>query len=97
MAQEFSDRFGPLPPEVENLLYTVKIKVLATRTGLESITTEHGQIVLRLFTGLQFDKEKLEPLSKDGIKAGTGQLRLNPKRLGNEWQEVLEEVLGRIG
>ncbi len=95
MAQEFSDRFGALPPEVKNLLYAVKIKVLAAKAGIESIATEHGQIVLRLFEGLQFDKHKLEPL-RDGIKVGTTQLRLNPKRLGNEWQEVLEEVVERV-
>ena len=104
LAQEFSDRFGSLPGEVENLLYAVKIKVLAARAGIESITNEHGQIVLRLFDGLQFNKQKLEPflkrlepLLKDGIKVGSSQLRLNPKRLGGEWQKVLEEVLGRMG
>jgi len=97
MAQELSDRFGTLPPEVTNLLYAVKIKVLATRAGIESISTEHSQIVLRLFEGLQFDKQQLEPILKDGIKVGTSQLGLNPKRFGGEWQQVLERVLEKIG
>jgi transcription-repair coupling factor (superfamily II helicase) len=96
MAQEFSDRFGTLPPEVENLLYAVKIKALAAKAGIESIATEHGQIVLRLFEGLQFNKQQLESF-RDGIKIGTTQLRLNPKRLGGEWRGVLEEVLRRAG
>jgi len=95
VTHEFSDRFGPLPPEVKNLLYAVKLKTLATRAGIESISTEHGQIILRLFQGMQFDKQKLEPV-RDGIKLGISQLRLNPKRLGNEWQRVLEEVLKKI-
>ncbi len=95
MAQEFSDRFGSLPPEVKNLLYAVKIKALAAKAGIESIATEHGQIVLRLFEGLQFDRHKLEPF-RDGIKIGTTQLRLNPKRLGSEWREMLEHILKRI-
>jgi len=96
LAREFSDRFGSLPPEVKNLLYAVKIKVLAAKTGIESISTERGQIIFRLFEGIQFDKQKLEPFLKDGIKVGTSQLRLNPKRLGNEWQRVLEEIINRI-
>lgn len=96
MAQEFSDRFGALPMEVENLLYAVKIKILATKAGIESIAAEHGQIVLRLFDGLYFDKQKLEPLLQDGIKVGLSQLRLNPKRLGEEWQKILEEILENI-
>ncbi|MFQ5996239.1 MAG: transcription-repair coupling factor, partial [Dehalococcoidales bacterium] len=55
LAQEFADRFGPLPIELENLLYAVRIKLLATKAGIESITTEHGQIVLRRFEGMGFD------------------------------------------
>ncbi len=96
LAQEFSDRFGALPPEVNNLLYAVKIKTLATMAGIESISTEQGQIILRLFEGMQFDKQKLEPILKDGMRVGTTQLRLNPERLGGEWQQVLEEVLEKI-
>ncbi len=97
LASEFNDRFGALPLEVKNLLYAVKIKVLATGAGIESVSTHEGQIILRLFEGLQFNKQKLEPILKDGIKVGITQLRLNPKRLGVGWQQVLEEVLKRIG
>jgi transcription-repair coupling factor (superfamily II helicase) len=97
MAKEFSDRFGALPVEVKNLLYAIKIKILAAKAGIESISTEEGQIVARLFDGMKFDQQKLAPVLKDGIKVGTTQLRLNPKRLGREWQKVLEEVVSRVG
>ncbi len=93
IAQEFSDRFGALPAEVKNLLYAVKIKLLAAKAGIESISTEEGQIIIRRFQGMGFDRQKLEPVLKDGIKVGITQLRLNPKRLGGEWQRVLEEVV----
>ena len=96
LAHEFSDRFGSLPLEVKNLLYAVKIKALAAKAGIESISTEDGQIILRRFQGLQFDRQKLEPV-RDGIQLGLTQLRLNPKRLGSEWQEVLEGILNKIG
>jgi transcription-repair coupling factor (superfamily II helicase) len=97
LAQEFSDRFGALPIEVKNLLYAVKIKILAAKAGIESIATEDGQIVLRLFEGMQFDKQKLEPRFKDGVKVSTTQLRLDLKRLGKEWQQVLEDILKGVG
>ncbi len=97
LAHEFSDRFGALPSEVKNLLYAVKIKALAAKAGIESISTEEGQIILRLFEGMRFDRQKLEPVLRDGVKVGTTQLRLTPKRLGGEWQQVLEEVLMRVG
>jgi len=96
LAGEFSDRFGTLPREVKNLLYAVKIKVLAAGAGIESISSEDGQIVLRLFPGMQFNRQKLEPLLKEGVKLGITQLRLNPKRLGKEWQPTLEQLLRNI-
>ncbi|MFC1983731.1 transcription-repair coupling factor [Chloroflexota bacterium] len=96
-AHEFSDRFGSLPPEVKNLLYMVKLKALAAGAGIESISTEQGQIILRLFQGMQLDKQKLAPFLKDGIHLGTSQLRLNPKRLGNEWRKTLENIAKEMG
>ncbi|MFC2010918.1 transcription-repair coupling factor [Chloroflexota bacterium] len=97
LAQEFNDRFGTLPPEVKNLLYAISIKILATKAGIESIASEHGEIILRLFEGMRFDRQKLEPVLRDGVKFHPLHLRLNSKRLGSQWQEVLEEVLQRIG
>ncbi len=97
LAREFGDRFGTPPPEVRNLLYALRIKILAAKAGVESIDTEDKQIVIRRFQGMEFDKQKLAPLAREGIKIGLTQLRLNPKRLGREWQQVLEEVLKRVG
>ncbi|MBI2866598.1 MAG: transcription-repair coupling factor, partial [Chloroflexi bacterium] len=45
--QEWLDRFGPLPQAVEDLLYVVRVKALATRAGLSSVAAEGGHIVLR--------------------------------------------------
>ncbi|UCD38887.1 MAG: DEAD/DEAH box helicase, partial [Fidelibacterota bacterium] len=55
ISREYVDRFGKPPPEVENLFYAVRIKALAAKAGIESITTEEGQIILRRFKGLPFD------------------------------------------
>ncbi len=97
MAKELGDRFGALPREVGNLLYAVGVKLLATRAGIVSISTEEGQIVLRLFEGMHFDRQKLEPVLRDGIKFDLKQIRIEYKHLGGEWKGVLEEVLGRVG
>jgi hypothetical protein len=45
---------------------------------------------------MPFNKQKLQPLLKDGIIVGTTQLRLSPKHLSKDWQRVLEEVVKRI-
>jgi len=97
LAQEFGDRFGALPVEVRNLLYALRIKILAGKARIESIDTEDRQIVVRRFQGMPFDRQKLQPLARDGIKLGLTQISLSPKRLGKEWQKVLEEVLRKVG
>jgi transcription-repair coupling factor (superfamily II helicase) len=90
---DFKDRFGQPPPQVENMLYAIKLKLLAGRAGIESISSEDGWVILRKLAGMRFDKDKLESLLKDGIKLGITQVSLDCKKLGSKWREVLEEVL----
>jgi transcription-repair coupling factor (superfamily II helicase) len=44
---EFEDRFGPLPEQVRNLIYQIKVKLLAALAGLASVGFEGRQLVLR--------------------------------------------------
>ncbi len=93
---DFKDRFGQPPPEVDNLLYAVGLKLLAARAGIESISTEENWIVLRKFPGMRFEQGKPELFLRDGIKYGVTQIRLDYKKLGSKWREVLGEVLGAV-
>ena len=93
---ELKDRFGAVPKEVENLLYAVKIKMLAAEAGIESIATENSYIVLRVFNGMQFDKAKLEPVASDSITISKTQIRLEYKRVKG-WRETLEGLLRKLG
>ena len=95
LAQEFGDRFGKLPPEVKNLLYALRIKLLAAKAGVESVSTENGQIVIRLFEGMQLDREKLEPLLGEGVTAGKRQVSIRYKRVEG-WRGILEGILRDI-
>jgi transcription-repair coupling factor (superfamily II helicase) len=47
LAEELVDRFGPMPVEVQNLLYQVRIKVLALAAGVSAIGRDTEQLVLR--------------------------------------------------
>ena len=96
IVKEFNDRFGALPEEVKNLLYAIKVKALAARAGIEAISTEDGQVIIRLFQGMKLDHGKFLDMLREGIKLGTRRITLNPKRLGKEWKQVLEEVVGAI-
>ncbi len=96
LSQEFSDRFGAPPPEARNLLYALRIKILASKASIESITTEGGQIVLRLFEGMQFTPQQRETSFPDGVKMGVRQISLSYKRMKG-WRETLGGILNKIG
>jgi len=97
IAQEYNDRFGAMPAEVENLLYAVKIRGLAAKAGIESISTEEGQIIIRRFQGVPFDRQKLEPVLRDEIAVGRTRIMLSYKKMGKEWRKVLEGVIKGVG
>jgi transcription-repair coupling factor (superfamily II helicase) len=96
IARELSDRFGPAPEEVENLLYIVEIKQLATEAMLESISTENKQVVLHFNSGRDLNKLSLAQDVQSGIKIGSDRIKLDIKILGNSWQEVLREVFQHL-
>jgi transcription-repair coupling factor (superfamily II helicase) len=95
IAQEFQDRFGPLPEPVNNLLYIVKIKVLATKAKVSSISTQGRQIVIKPQETVIASVAKQSPgKSYDGaIKIGATQIKLDTRLLGDRWKVVLEEIL----
>ena len=94
LAGEFKDRFGLLPSSVENLLYMVKLKALGSQAGVESISREDRQIVIKLREGVKIRSKELEGFQP--IKTGATQLRLDMKQPGSSWQETLEEGLRRL-
>jgi transcription-repair coupling factor (superfamily II helicase) len=96
LKKELEDRFGPLPQEIKDLLYMVRIKLLGSKAGIESISSEDGQIVLSLDATAKFDKLSLQRSLGNKLKIGTNQLRLDMRRAGEEWRDVLEQVMTKM-
>jgi len=92
MAREFEDRFGPMPQSVDNLLYIVKIKVLAARAEVSSVSTQGKQIVIKPVI-VSVAKQSLTKDYGAAVKIGTTQIKLDTRLLGDRWKVVLEEVL----
>jgi transcription-repair coupling factor (superfamily II helicase) len=90
---ELQDRFGPLPNEVENLIYQLKVRILAASAGVEGIGMEGRQILLR--TDAFPDGTMPADLGPD--------VRLSRKGLwllredNPDWPERLVEVLEKLG
>lgn len=93
---ELEDRFGPLPLQVKNLLYMIRIKLMASGSGIRDIIAEKGQIVVKLDPGVRIDKLSMQGYFGDRLKVGTSQLRLDIKRAGKQWKKVLEDVIEKM-
>jgi transcription-repair coupling factor (superfamily II helicase) len=92
LLEEFNDRFGPAPETVNNLLYQLKVKLLAEEVHLSSISSENGQLVLRYP-----DNEIPASLPDLGSAVRVGKTALWMAHTGLEnWREVLLDILHRL-
>jgi transcription-repair coupling factor (superfamily II helicase) len=93
IAQELEDRFGELPEPVINLLYQLRLKVLAMESGVQAISIDTGQIVIKA--------EGLENLDREGLQRRVGpQTRVTRRQIwmplhpnASQWQAELEKVM----
>ena len=95
VSDELEDRFGEHPAEVTNLLYLVRIKILAVQHGISRIGRQDGSIVVTLGEGAELDRNSLSACSP-GVGVGTRQVRLNISKLEKRWQDVLERVIQHV-
>lgn len=77
-------------------MYAVKLKKWGIKSGIESISTNNNIVTVRLFAGLQFNRQKLLPFLRYGVKVGITQIIINLKNLGKDWQKVLEDMIRAI-
>jgi transcription-repair coupling factor (superfamily II helicase) len=97
MAKELEDRFGELPEPVANLLYQLRLKILALEAGVKAIITETGQIVIRADSLQEIDRPGLQRRLSPAAKVTPRQLSLplHPKQ--EVWQAELEKTLRLMG
>lgn len=89
LEDEFGDRFGGLPQLVQHLFFQLKVKILAERAGLSSITSENGQLVLR------YPEGKMPPSFSElnpAIRIGKTALWISHKN-HPDWADLLYDTL----
>jgi transcription-repair coupling factor (superfamily II helicase) len=96
LGREIKDRFGPVPPETQNLLYIVRLRCLGSKAGVEAVSTNEDTITLRLFPGVQVQRPKMFQFYRYGLKIGVTQLIVSIKRMGKDWQKMLEDIIRSI-
>ena len=95
LKEEFKDRFGPIPDEVVNLLYQLKIRLLAEKIGLVSVSAESGQIVMRYPSQPEGKESRHIPDISPYGRAGKNSVWM---LLAGEldWKERLETILKKL-
>jgi transcription-repair coupling factor (superfamily II helicase) len=94
MQAELRDRFGPVPPAVEHLLYVALVKSMARRANVESIKTDEHMFHLRLRGGAtDAQRRRVEALRLQGIHVGPRQVRIDRMTAGEGWLPLLARIL----
>jgi transcription-repair coupling factor (superfamily II helicase) len=92
---EFSDRFGPLPEMFQNLFYQMRVKLAADASGLLSVSTEAGQIVLRYPALTENMSQRMLSDLGPSVRGGKNAYWCNFLK-DEAWQDRLMDLLDRL-
>ena len=93
---ELQDRFGPLPPETENLLLLADLRVTGAALDIESIHHNDEAIVLTLKSPVGGAKAALQKALGPSARVGNQQVHLAFRRLEGDWLPRFTRILGRF-
>jgi len=92
---ELGDRFGPAPRALNNLLYQLRVKILAARAGVLAVSVENGQITLTLPSLDEVEQAYFAFSLVEGARTSKNKIWL-PKLPEAEWRETLVAVLKKL-
>ena len=96
MAAELADRFGPIPDPLHNLLYQIRVKVLAQMAAVDGVVTEAGQIRIRVGQLDGIDRFRLQRYLGEAVRVSRTAIWLRKDRGTHEWQIELVQVLEKM-
>ncbi|MBL7182973.1 MAG: transcription-repair coupling factor [Anaerolineae bacterium] len=91
MERELQDRFGSLPEATANLLYQLRLKVLALRAEVRGISVRERQIVIS--TDRDLNRKQLRKRLSEQAQVSRRWLRLPLHKRGDIWRWELVRVL----
>ena len=93
LRDELRDRFGPTPVEVENLLESVRIKLLAASARVSSVSLRQDALIIRAESSGIFDRVSLYRAYGMEAKVSTNVLRVPSRVLPADWIGVIRAIL----
>jgi transcription-repair coupling factor (superfamily II helicase) len=96
LIEEFTDRFGPLPEDVANLLFQVRIKVMAQIAGVSTVSMEGQQIVCQYPALPEGIRTRNLPSVGFGERVGKNAYWLTISMQNDQWKESLIEFMQQL-
>jgi transcription-repair coupling factor (superfamily II helicase) len=94
--RNLTDRFGKPPSAVRNLIYALRVKLLARGAGIGAIENDGDWLIVRLPGSWTGDERRLEAQFRSILYVRFGKVRISLTQAGAQWKERLVDVLGEI-
>jgi transcription-repair coupling factor (superfamily II helicase) len=92
--RSLEDRYGPGPAQLDNLAYSLRIKLRGQRMGLRGVVADGHDIVLRVDPERFLDVDELSRRMAGRIAVAPNRLKL--RRQGEGWQSDLLRLLDEM-
>jgi transcription-repair coupling factor (superfamily II helicase) len=93
LSRELQDRFGALPEQAENLVYLLRLKILATAAGVQVVTTEGSRPVIGLGSVGEVKRRREKGRLPTEARVVNDRLVLPTSLEHAAWRRQLEETL----
>ncbi|MGI8609042.1 MAG: transcription-repair coupling factor [Candidatus Dormibacteria bacterium] len=94
-ARRLRDRFGPLPGPVENLLYSLRVKLAAQSAGVAAIQEVGDALEIRLHDVEAVNIAQVASRHRE-VEASRTRLRFVWSRMGDRWRDGLVTLLDEL-
>src|SRR5881296_1448204 len=91
MLRSLKDRYGTAPPQLDNLAYSLRVKLRGQRMGLRGVVADGHDIVIRVDPQRFLDVEELSRRMAGRIAVGPNRIKM--RRKGEGWQSDLLTLL----
>ena len=89
--RSLKDRYGPAPSQLDNLAYSLRVKLRGRRIGLRGVIADGHDIVIRVDPQRFLDVEELSRRMAGRIVVGPNRIKM--RRKGEGWQDDLLSLL----
>src|SRR2546430_3730682 len=94
MLRSLKDRYGTAPEQLDNLAYSLRVKLRGQRMGLRAVIAEGHDIVIRVDPQRLLDVEELQRRMAGRLSVGPNRIKM--RRKGEGWQSDLLTLLDEM-